>query len=54
MAVAAAFFHGDALRDNEAVLDLAQAAITVCAKIVLSIAKRQGATLPTAAQTHYG
>ena len=47
-------FHGGALRDNEAVLDLAQATITVCAKIVLSIAKRQGATLPTAAQTHYG
>ena len=32
MAVAAALFHGGALRDNEAVLDLAQAAITVCAK----------------------
>lgn len=47
-------FHGGALRDNEAVLELAQAAITVCAKIVLSIAKRQGATLPIAAQTHYG
>ena len=47
-------FHGGANREEGAVVELANDAMTVCGRIVLSIAKRQGAVLPTAAQVHFG
>ena len=47
-------FHGGANREHGEVAELAADAMKVCARIVLSIAKRQGALLPTAAQVHFG
>ena len=47
-------FHGGASGDDEDVATLAGDAIRACGRIVLSIAKRQGALLPTAAQVHFG
>ena len=46
-------FHGGANREGD-VVELAGDAMTVCGRIVLSIAKQQGAVLPTAAQVHFG
>ena len=47
-------FHGGASREEGNVVELARDAVKVCGRIVLSIAKRQGAVLPTAAQVHFG
>ena len=47
-------FHGGASHEEGNVAELARDAIKVCGRIVLSIAKRQGAVLPTAAQVHFG
>ena len=47
-------FHGGVTREHGEVAELAADAMKVCARIVLSIAKRQGALLPTAAQVHFG
>ena len=47
-------FHGGASREEGNVVELAHDAVKVCGRIVLSIAKRQGAVLPTAAQVHFG
>ena len=47
-------FHGGANREHGEVTKLASDAMKVCARIVLSIAKRQGAVLPTAAHVHFG
>ena len=47
-------FHGDTNREHGQVAELAADAMKVCARIVLSIAKRQGALLPTATQVHFG
>ena len=47
-------FHGGASREEGDVVEFAHDATKVCGRIVLSIAKRQGAVLPTAAQVHFG
>ena len=46
-------FHGGASREEGTVIKLAQDAMVVCGRMVLSIAKRQGAVLPSAAQLHF-
>lgn len=47
-------FHGTAhLTDAEAG-ELAQAAITLCTRIVLAVATREGLQVPTVAETHFG
>ena len=47
-------FHGGANREEGEVAGLADDAIRFCARIVLSIADREGAALPEAAQRHFG
>ena len=47
-------FHGGANREHGEVVEFAGRAMKVCGGIVLSIAKRQGAVLPAAAQVHFG
>lgn len=47
-------FHGGANHEERDVVELASEAIQVCGRIVLSIAQRQGAVLPTPAQVHFG
>ena len=47
-------FHGGAMREDKFVVELANDAMKVCGAIVLSIAKQQGAVLPTAAKQRFG
>ena len=46
-------FHGGARRENFEVHQIANGAIRVCGSIVLSIAKRQGASIPSAAAPRF-
>ena len=47
-------FHGGTNHEDRDATKLASDATEVCARIVLSIAKRQGAVLPSAAHLHFG
>lgn len=47
-------FHGGANREHGDVVEFAGHALKVCGTIVLSIAQRQGAVLPTSARVHFG